>query len=202
MFAYAGGCNAYKYQTCHACPRSGRIEWIHNGYDRRVTVFPITLSPCIRIRKLPAVRYYHTRGQIEILVCRAPLGSMSTPRRAFSIFVRFIVLDGAHTHTHTYREIRARRSPINSLRALQSEFSTLLPEWNRPGMYPLAVKISAHLLWTVRKIPFPAGRANGGRGSNVLSNVSWKISRGLGSLSNIMRLSSFFFRRDDSIIFL
>lgn len=102
MFAYAGGCNAYKYQTCHACPRSGRIEWIHNGYDRRVTVFPITLSPCIRIRKLPAVRYYHTRGQIEILVCRAPLGSMSTPRRAFSIFVRFIVLDGAHTHTHTH----------------------------------------------------------------------------------------------------
>lgn len=32
-----------------------------------------------------------------------------------------------HTHMYTYREIRARRSPINSLRALQSEFSTLLP---------------------------------------------------------------------------
>lgn len=89
-----------------------------------------------------------------------------------------------HTHTHTHTRIHTcTHTARYELVVRQSiayvpcspNFRRCCREWNWPGMYPLAVKISAHLLWTVRKIPFPAGRANGGRGSNV----SWKISRGL-----------------------
>ena len=77
------------------------------------------------------------------------LGS-SPPRRV--LFPSPPSLSGPQSSPAHTREIRAPRSPINSLRALQFEFSTLCcREWNCPGMYPLAVKISAHLLGNVRK---------------------------------------------------
>lgn len=125
------------------------------------------------------------RGVKSRPVCRASLEGRCRPL-AFSIFVRFIVLD-THIHTHVeIRELVVRQSIAYVL--CSPNFRRCCREWNWPGMYPLAVKISAHLLWTARKIPFPASRANGGRGSNVLSNVSWKISRGFCVVSDRFRI--------------
>lgn len=127
MFAYAGGCNAYKYQTATLVHARDESNESITDMTEGLPFFPLLCPrvsgsgnylPCVII--IRGVKSRHSRPS-RVDVDPSP--------RFFHLRPVHSLERCTHTriHTYTYREIRARRSPINSLRALQSEFSTLLP---------------------------------------------------------------------------